>query len=140
MSISTPLLARTTEILLPPGLQLYWILSENRFEKERKENLHNVKPVLGKPDDPLLPSKVEAVLLLKTYHEVAQPITLLRNLRSSLAHEARVGVIDRNGNGENHGVAQEVVIREASEAGYRLLEQDDFVKDGMDYFLVFGAK
>ena len=106
----------------------------------RKENLHNVKPVLGKPDDPLLPSKVDAVLLLKTYHEVAQPITLLRNLKSSLAHEARVGVIDRNGNGENHGVAQEVVIREASEAGYRLLEQDDFVKDGMDYFLVFGAK
>jgi hypothetical protein len=39
-----------------------------------------------------------------------------------------VGVIDRNGNGENHGVA------------YQLLEQDDFVKDGMDYFLVFGAK
>ena len=106
----------------------------------RKENLHNIKPVLGKPDDPLLPSKVDAVLLLKTYHEVAQPITLLRNLKSSLAHEARVGVIDRNGNGENHGVAREVVIREASEAGYRLLEQDDFVKDGMDYFLVFGAK
>jgi SAM-dependent methyltransferase len=108
--------------------------------RTRKENLHNVKPVLGKPDDPHLPSKVDAVLLLKTYHEVAQPITLLRNLRSSLAHEARVGVIDRDGNGENHGVAQEVVIREASEAGYRLLEQDDFVKDGMDYFLVFGAK
>jgi tRNA G46 methylase TrmB len=31
----------------------------------RKENLHNVKPVLGKPDDPLLPAKVDAVLLLK---------------------------------------------------------------------------
>jgi cyclopropane fatty-acyl-phospholipid synthase-like methyltransferase len=106
----------------------------------RKENLHNVKPILGKPDDPLLPSTVDAVLLLKTYHEVAQPITLLRNLRSSLAPGARVGVIDRNGNGENHGVAREVVIREATEAGYRLLEQDDFVKDGMDYFLVFGVK
>ncbi len=106
----------------------------------RKENLHNVKPVLGKTDDPLLPAKVDAVLLLKTYHEVAQPITLLRNLRPCLAAGARVGVIDRNGNGENHGVAREVVIREASQAGYQLLEQDDFVKDGMDYFLVFGAK
>jgi len=106
----------------------------------RKEHLHNVKPILGKPDDPLLPSKVDAVLLLKTYHEVARPITLLRNLRPSLAEGARVGVIDRNGNGENHGVAREVVILEANEAGYRLLEQDDFVKDGMDYFLVFGAK
>lgn len=113
-----------------------------RYIKSRtlKENLHNVKAVLGKPDDPLLPAKVDAVLLLKTYHEVAQPITLLRNLRGSLAPGARIGVIDRNGNGENHGVAREVVIREANEAGYQLLEQDDFVKDGMDYFLVFGAK
>jgi SAM-dependent methyltransferase len=106
----------------------------------RKEKLTNVKPILGKPDDPTLPSKVDAVLLLKTYHEVAQPITLLRNLRPSLAAGARVGVIDRNGNGENHGVAREVVIREANEAGYRLLQQYDFVKDGMDYFLVFGEK
>ena len=106
----------------------------------RKQNLHNVKPVLGKPDDPLLPAKVDAVLLLKTYHEVAQPITLLRNLRSSLAAGARIGVIDRNGNGENHGVSREVVIREANEGGYRLLQQYDFVKDGMDYFLVFSAK
>ena len=106
----------------------------------RKENLRNVKPILGKPDNPLLPATVDAVLLLKTYHEVAQPITLLRNLRRSLTVEAKVGVIDRNGDGENHGVARDVVIREATEAGYQLLEQDDFVKDGMDYFLVFGAK
>ena len=106
----------------------------------RKENLHNVKPILGKPDDPLLPGTVDAVLLLKTYHEVAQPVTLLRNLRPSLTAGARVGVIDRNGDGENHGVGREIVIREANEAGYQLLEQDDFVKDGMDYFLVFGAK
>jgi SAM-dependent methyltransferase len=106
----------------------------------QKEKLHNVKPILGKPDDPMLPARVEAVLLLKTYHEVAQPILLLRNLRPSLATGARVGVIDRNGNGENHGVAREVVIREANEAGYKLLEQDDFVKDGMDYFLVFTPK
>jgi len=106
----------------------------------RKENLHNIKPIFGKPDNPLLPGTVDAVLLLKTYHEVAQPITLLRNLRASLTAGAKVGVIDRNGDGENHGVAQDIVIREANEAGYQLLEQDDFVKDGMDYFLVFGAK
>ena len=44
------------------------------------------------------------------------------------------------GNGENRRVARAVVIREANEAGYHLLEQEDFVKDGMDYSLVFGAK
>ncbi len=106
----------------------------------QKESVRNVKTILGKPDNPLLPAPVDAVLMLKTYHEVAQPVALLRNLRSSLKPGAKVGVIDRNGNGENHGVSREVVIREANQAGYQLLEEDDFVKDGMDYFLVFRAK
>jgi hypothetical protein len=78
------------------------------------------------------------VLLLKTYHEVAQPVALLQNLRASLRSGAKIGIIDRNGNGENHGVGRDVVIREAKEAGYKLVEQYDFVKgDKMDYFLVF---
>jgi SAM-dependent methyltransferase len=107
-------------------------------ERAQKEKLRNVKTILGKPDDPLLPAgAVDAVLLLKTYHEVAAPVALLRNLRASLRPGARVGIIDRNGNGEDHGVGRDVVLREAAQAGYRLLEQYDFVKgDKMDYFLV----
>ena len=111
-------------------------------ERAQKDKLHNVKTILGKEDDPLLPpGAIDSVLLLKTYHEVAQPVALLRNLRGSLRPGAKVGVIDRNGNGENHGVGKEVVIREAREAGYKLAEQYDFVKgDKMDYFLVFKAE
>jgi len=111
-------------------------------ERAQKEQLHNVKTILGKPDNSLLPaSAVDAVLLLKTYHEVAEPVALLRNLRASLRSGARIGIIDRNGNGEDHGVGREVVLREATQAGYRLLEQYDFVKgDKMDYFLVLVPK
>jgi ubiquinone/menaquinone biosynthesis C-methylase UbiE len=106
--------------------------------RAQKEQLRNVKTVLGKADDPLLPAgTVDAVLLLKTYHEVAEPVALLRNLRAALRAGAKVGIIDRDGNGENHGVGRDVVLREATQAGYRLLEQYDFVKgDKMDYFLV----
>jgi cyclopropane fatty-acyl-phospholipid synthase-like methyltransferase len=111
-------------------------------QRAQKEGLHNVKTILSKSDDPQLPAnQVDAVLLLKTYHEVDKPVTLLRNLRASLRPGAKVGIIDRNGNGENHGVARDIVIKEASEAGYVLQSQSDFVKgDGMDYFLVFAAK
>jgi len=111
-------------------------------ERAQKEKLRNVKTILGKSDDPvLLANSVDAVLLLKTYHEVAQPVALLRNLRGALRPGAKVGIIDRNGNGEDHGVGSDVVIREAQEAGYQLLEQYDFVKgDKMDYFLVFTAR
>ena len=109
--------------------------------RARKEHLSNVKTILSKADDPmLLAASVDSVLLLKTYHEVAEPIILLRNLRASLRPGAKVGIIDRNGNGENHGVGKDVVIREAKQAGYKLAEQYDFVRgDNMDYFLVFIA-
>src|SRR5256885_15774464 len=106
----------------------------------KKEDLHNVKTILGKPNNPLLPASVDAVLLLKTYHEVAQPIVLFRNLRRSLAKDAKVGVIDRNGDGANHGVGRDVVIREMKEAGYKVKQQEDYAKDGMNYFLVFAAE
>jgi SAM-dependent methyltransferase len=107
-------------------------------DRVQKEQLHNVKTILSKPDDPTLPAaSINSVLLLKTYHEVADPVLLLRNLRASLRSGAKIGIIDRNGNGENHGVNREIVIREAAQAGYRLLNQYDFVKDDkMDYFLV----
>jgi SAM-dependent methyltransferase len=107
--------------------------------RAQKEQLHNIKTILGKADDPQLPvGAVDAVLLLKTYHEVAEPVVLLRNLRAALRPGAKVGIIDRNGNGEDHGVGRDVVLSEATQAGYRLLEQYDFVKgDKMDYFLVF---
>jgi SAM-dependent methyltransferase len=108
-------------------------------ERAGKEKLQNVKTILGKEDNPLLPAgSVDAVLLLKTYHEVARPVALMQNLRAALRPGAKVGVIDRNGNGEDHGVGRDVVIGEARQAGYKLLDQYDFVKgDKMDYFLVF---
>lgn len=109
--------------------------------RARKEKLANVKTIVSAPDDPNLPPhSVDAVLMLKAYHEVAHPVLLLRNLHAALRADAKVGIIDRNGNGEDHGVDRDVVVREAKEAGYKLVEQYDFVKaDKEDYFLVFTA-
>jgi predicted methyltransferase len=111
-------------------------------QRAKKEGLQNIKTILSKPDDPQLSAgSIDAVLLLKTYHEVAHPVVLLRNLRSSLKPGAKIGIIDRNGNGENHGVSKDVVVREAEQAGYELRDSQDFVKaDGMDYFLIFTKK
>ena len=111
-------------------------------QRAKKEQLQNIKTILSKPDDAQLPAdRIDAVLLLKTYHEVAHPVVLLRNLRSSLKPGAKIGIIDRNGNGENHGVSKDVVVREAAQAGYELRDSQDFVKaDSVDYFLIFTAK
>lgn len=108
-------------------------------ERAAREGLTNVRAVLGKEDDPLLPDAgVDVVLLLKTYHEVARPVSLLKNARRAMSPGARLGVIDRDGKGDDHGVGADTVIKEAARAGFKLVEQYDFVKpDGMDYFLVF---
>ena len=107
--------------------------------RAKSESLANIRTILSKPDDPMLPkATVDAVLLLKTYHEVADPVGLLEHLRPALKPGAKLGIIDRNGNGTNHGVNREIVVDEAARAGYRLVDTYDFVKgDGMDYFMVF---
>ncbi len=104
-----------------------------------KENLSNVRTVLGVPDDPRLPAgSVDAVLLLKVYHEIAHPVAFMKALKPGLRSGAEVGIIDRNGNGANHGVNHEVVVKEMGEAGYKLVGTYDFTKaDGEDYFLIF---
>ncbi|MEJ7701733.1 MAG: hypothetical protein WKF71_19125 [Pyrinomonadaceae bacterium] len=51
-----------------------------------------------------------------------------------------LGIIDRNGKGDDHGIDKEKVVEEAKRAGFVLKEEFDFTKDdGMDYFLVFQA-
>jgi SAM-dependent methyltransferase len=108
-------------------------------DRLRKEGISNVRTILGTPDDPKLPeNSVDSVLILKTYHEIAAPVRLLENLRKALHSGARLGIIDRNGNGEDHGIQKDVIMKEAARAGYHLTAEHDFVKaDREDYFLVF---
>ena len=107
--------------------------------RAKREKLPNIQTVLGKPDNPMLSrASIDAAVLLKTYHEIAQPIMFLRRLRPALRAGARLGIIDRNGKGDDHGVNADVVIKEAAQAGFTLVAQHDFVKgDSVDYFLIF---
>ncbi|HEY9282306.1 MAG TPA: methyltransferase domain-containing protein [Pyrinomonadaceae bacterium] len=110
--------------------------------RAKAERLPQVRAVLGREDDPQLPAaSVDAVLILKTYHEIAEPVRLMRNLRKSLRPGALVGIIDRAGKGDDHGLDAAKVVTEVERAGYALVERHDFVKpDNMDYFLVFSAR
>lgn len=108
-------------------------------ERAIKEGLLNVEPFLGTPDDPrLAPDSLDAALMLKVYHEIAHPQLVLANLRAALKKGARFGIIDRNGNGADHGLKESIVRAEVERAGFRQIERYDFTKaDGQDYFLIF---
>jgi ubiquinone/menaquinone biosynthesis C-methylase UbiE len=67
-------------------------------ERARREGFHNIETILDNDHDPLLPPKsIDSVLLLKTYHEIAQPVSFLKNLRKALKPGARVGIIPFGG-------------------------------------------
>ena len=108
-------------------------------DRAKREHLANIEPLLGTPDDPkLAPASLDAALMLKVYHEIAHPQPVLVNLRAALKPGARFGIIDRNGNGADHGLNEAVVRAEVENAGYRQVARFDFTKaDGQDYFLIF---
>jgi SAM-dependent methyltransferase len=129
-----------------PGGTVYAVEINPRFvahiaERAAREGVGNLLAAQGRGDHAGLPlASVDAVLFLNAYHEVARPVDLLRNLQSALRPGARIGIIDKRGRGDDHGVAAAVVKDEAVRAGYRLIDEQDFVKgDGMDYFLLFEA-
>ena len=108
-------------------------------QRAQREHLANIVPLLGTPDDPkLTPDSLDAALMLKVYHEIAHPLLVLANLRAALKHGARFGIIDRNGNGSDHGLKESIVRAEVEHAGFRQVARYDFTKgDGQDYFLIF---
>lgn len=108
-------------------------------ERAERERLPQIRTVLGVPDDPKLPpNSVDAVVILDAYHEIAHTNLLLHNLIPALKPGAKLGIIDRNGNGANHGLGEAIVVREVTDAGFRKVGRYDFVKaDREDYFLIF---
>ena len=107
-----------------------------------RENLtKRVKLVLGEPKDPKLPAHVDAVLIVEAYHEMDQPVVLLKNVARYLKRGGRIGIVEftREGGGpgpemENR-VDPERVIRDAEAAGLVLESREHFLR--YQYMLVF---
>jgi predicted methyltransferase len=108
-------------------------------QRAQREQISNLVTLLGTPDDPkLAPNSLDAALMLKVYHEIAHPLLVLENLRAALKPGARFGIIDRNGNGADHGLNEPIVRAEVERAGFREVARYDFTKaDKQDYFLIF---
>ena len=105
-----------------------------------REGLTNVKPVLGRGSDPRLPAgAIDAVLLVDTYHELDDRVTMLRNIAKSLKPQGRIGVVDFRLDGTGPGpapderVSPDVVVKDAKNAGLRLIRQEPFLQ--YQYFL-----
>ena len=96
------------------------------YRRVQRENLDNVVTVLGRPDDPRLPSEIDAALIVETFHEMEDPIALLKNLTRSLKPQGRIGIVEFNAGAGGPGpppderVDPRSVIQAAAAAGLQL--------------------
>ena len=117
-------------------------MKESIERRVQREQLTNVRTILGTLSDPLLPTQVDAVLIVDAYHEMEHAVALLRNVAARLKPQGRVGIVDFKKDGYGPGPAMhervdpERVIREAEAAGLQLLSRPTFLR--YEYMLVFG--
>jgi 2-polyprenyl-3-methyl-5-hydroxy-6-metoxy-1,4-benzoquinol methylase len=138
---------RLARRVLPKGIVYAEDIQRQMIEvidrRVKRENLHNVITTLGTPEDPNLPTgALDAVLIVDAYHEMEQPVALLRNAAKALKPEGRIGIVQATMAGGGPGppmderVDPERVIREANAAGLVLISRPNILR--FQYMLVFG--
>ena len=128
------------------SLTFLWIRS-------RLQHLHNVSTVVGASNDPHLDgTKVDAVLIANTYHELDNPKSILMQICRSLRPDGRLVVVDR-GPGFNpikegsespdpHEIALSRVEGELTAGGFSVMNiEHDFIdRPGDHWWLIVAQK
>ena len=86
---------------------------------------HNVRAVLGEPDNPHLPAgTANAVLIVNTYHELEDPAATLNQISESLVSGGRLVIADPTQT-EHGELSSGVVEAELRRHGFTVISRDD---------------
>lgn len=113
-------------------------------ERGRREGLTHLTSVQGAPDDARLPRPVDLVLVVNTYHHIAERPAYFAGLRRSLRPAGRVAIIDFRPEAPvgapppRARIPVAVVKDEMGRAGYGLAAEHTFLPN--QYFLIFDSR
>jgi ubiquinone/menaquinone biosynthesis C-methylase UbiE len=108
-----------------------------------ESHLGNVEVIQGVADDPKLPAgALDAILMVITYHEVADYRAMLRQVAASLRPGGRFVIVDmtphktltrpRADQVKNHVIAPDLAQEEVRTAGFEVISRDDHFIDSPD--------
>jgi len=130
---------------MTPGGRVYAVdiepdMIQHLAVRARLEKLQNVTPLLGEPNDPMLPDPVDLALLVDTYHHIGDREAYFRRLKGHLKPAGEVAIIDFNadspiGPPRAERLTATNVKKEMAQAGYSLAAEHTFLPN--QYFLVF---
>jgi cyclopropane fatty-acyl-phospholipid synthase-like methyltransferase len=109
-------------------------------DRAKRDGLNNILSVVGAPDDPRLPEKVDLVVMVDVFHHLADRDRYFRKLLDSLKPDGRVAIIDfrmdsEDGPPKSARSTPEAIKAEMNRAGYALIQEHTFLPK--QYFLVF---
>jgi ubiquinone/menaquinone biosynthesis C-methylase UbiE len=109
----------------------------------RDHGLSNVRLIRGATDNPGLPQGLDAVLVVDTYPQFQEPITLLRHVAAALAPTGRLGIVDFRKDGAggpgpplDERIDPEVIRDHAQQAGLTFVREETFLR--YQFLLIFG--
>ena len=103
-------------------------------ERCRRIGLANVEIILGRVDDPLFPkTSLDMAFMILTYHHLAKPVALLKNLIPSLKPGATIVIVDPDpvkdaDRAGRESTSEEKMRQDAGEAGLELVRIENFLE------------
>lgn len=107
----------------------------------QRDGIGNVVTILGKMEDPLFPAAgLDLVFMVNTYHHLARPVVLLRNLVPALKPGAVVAIVEHDPEKSTAFIRRESTSREtmevhAAEAGFEIVRVETFLETDNIYIL-----
>ena len=99
-------------------------------QRSSKYKLDNIKPVLGKVDDPNLPAnKMDLVLMVDVYHEFSHPESMLWGIRRSLNSKGVVALLEYREEDPGvpikplHKMSKRQIMKEYGANGFKLVRE-----------------
>ncbi len=125
------------------GLEISSSMVQHMKEDAQKLSLPNYEARMVKTDDPEIePKSVDVIFLCDTYHHIENRTVYFKRVSGSLRANGRVVIVDFydkplpvGPQEEGHKLSEEKVIKEMTEAGYRLIKSHDLLP--YQYFLEF---
>ena len=103
-------------------------------KRARSEKVSNLFSILGTFNDPLIPEKVDFILVVNTFHHIEKRNIYFEKLRKSLKANGKLVIIDFRkgklpfGPKDKMKISKEKIISELRSSGYKLIKDHGFLK------------
>jgi predicted methyltransferase len=117
-----------------------------------RDSLQNLEVIASTATDPKLPSSIDGVVILNSYHELSDYRAILAAIRSALKPGAMLVLVDnvaggfggfvtREDQASHHAIDAKFVVDELRAAGFEIVKrQDDFIVQPFPQWLIVARR